>query len=113
MVTEQTNLALRVLMDQVVAATGNADWPRVRTLTNAILSLDPNHHEAVVFQRTAESILGAPIASRAATQPDRPRAKAVRHRHSHELDDVVKLVSQSSCHFRRSRRASYKCSTTT
>lgn len=107
--SEQAQAAVLMLSEQVIAAMGSGDWARVLALTDAILLLDPDNHEASVFRRTAVSLVPAtetspaetaPAPASARRAPARIPASGARtgtpsvHRHSHEIDDIVRSVSE-------------------
>lgn len=97
MTSDQAALAINLLVDQMVVAAGTAEWARVLALADAVLALQPDHREAVVFKRTAGSLLGhesPPAGTGASAPPARTPRRPVRHRHSHELDDIVQSVSE-------------------
>ena len=107
--SEQAQAAVLMLSEQVISAMGSRDWARVLALTDAILLLDPDNHEATVFRRTAVSLVPAtetspaetaPAPASARRAPARIPASGARtgtpsvHRHSHEIDDIVRSVSE-------------------
>ncbi len=92
MADEYTEVAVRAMMDQVIAAVAAAEWPRVLTLAGAVLALDPGHHQAAVFHRTATRLgrlagtSSAPGAVAAAAPAPQTAPGCT---HSHELEQVV------------------------